>query len=139
MSQPIAGSSYIVQQGDTLNSVAQQAYGDGNLWQEIYNANIQVIGNNPDVITPGTKLYIMANPQRAQIYLTTQSCAVTVPSLHIRARPTAESTITASYPQGTALNFIEVIESETVSGNPHWGRSTQGHYYWMGGTNRPNG
>jgi LysM repeat protein len=139
MSQPIAGSSYIVQQGDTLASIARQAYSDESLWQEIYAANRQVIGDNPSLIHPGTKLYIPANPQRARVYLTTQSCAVAVASLNIRDRPTAESNIAASYPQGTVLNFIEVMESETVNGNSYWGRSTQGHYFWMGGTNRPQG
>ena len=138
-SQPTAGSSYIVQQGDALSSIAERAYGDQSLWQEIYNANIQVIGNDPNLIKPSTTLYISANPQSARVYLTTQSCAVTVPSLNIRNRPTSESTVVASYPHGTVLNFIEVIENETVDGNPYWGHSTQGHYFWMGGTSRPQG
>src|ERR1700730_15781484 len=34
-----AGGIYIVKQGDTLTSIAQNAYGDGNLWPLIYNAN----------------------------------------------------------------------------------------------------
>jgi LysM repeat protein len=139
MSQPIPGSSYTVQQGDTLASIARQAYGDESLWQEIYNANKQVIGDNPNLIYPGTKLYLLANPQQARVYLTAQSCTVTVASLNVRDRPTAESTRVASYSQGTVLNFIEVIESESVNGNPYWGRSTQGHYFWLGGTNRPQG
>ena len=139
MSQPVQGSWYIVQTGDTLSSIAQQAYGNASLWQEIYYANKQVIGGNPDVITPGMRLYIPTNPQRARVYLTAQSCAVTVAGLNVRDRPTAESTVVASYPQGTVLNFIEVIESEPVNGNSYWGHSTQGHYFWLGGTNRQQG
>ena len=58
MSQPTPGSSYIVQQGDSLALIAQEAYGDQNLWQEIYAANSQVIGNNPDLIRPGEVLQL---------------------------------------------------------------------------------
>jgi hypothetical protein len=134
MSQPIPGSSYTVQQGDTLSSIAQRAYGDANLWQEIYNANTQVIGDNPNLISIGMRLYLLTNPQRALVYLTTQHCTVTVASLNVRLRPTTESSITANHSQGTVLNFIEVLEGESVNGNPYWGHSTQGHYFWMGGT-----
>src|SRR5450759_4838618 len=45
---PTPGAIYIVHQGDSLTSIAQRAYGDGNQWPLIYNANKQVIGNNPN-------------------------------------------------------------------------------------------
>ena len=32
MAQATPGSNYTVQPGDTLFSIAQQAYGDGNKW-----------------------------------------------------------------------------------------------------------
>jgi hypothetical protein len=139
MAQPIAGSSYTVQQGDSLASIAQRAYGDQDLWQEIQMANSQVIGDNPDALSPGMTLFLLANPLRARLYLTPQSCTVTFGSLNVRIRPTTGATITTSNPQGTVLNFIEVVEGATFNGNPNWGLSTQGHYFWMGGTNRPNG
>ena len=135
MSQPIAGSSYTVQSGDSLWSIAERAYGDGSLSQEIYEANSQVIGSDPNLISPGMKLYLLAHPLNARTYLTPQSCTVTIATLNIRAKPTTESAITASYAQGTVLNFIQVVEGEPVNGNPYWGHSMQGHYYWMGGTN----
>ena len=100
MSQPIAGSSYTVQQGDTLSAIAQRAYSDANLWQEIYNANTQVIGDNPNLISVGMRLYLLANPQRALVYLTTQHCTVAVASLNVRLRPSTESSITANYAAG---------------------------------------
>ena len=31
----LPGTNYTVQQGDTLSGIAQQAYGDGNLWPKI--------------------------------------------------------------------------------------------------------
>jgi nucleoid-associated protein YgaU len=47
-------------EGDTLSAMALQFYGDGvePLWRKIYNANIAVIGPDPDVITPGQQLNI---------------------------------------------------------------------------------
>src|SRR5947209_16686076 len=60
MAQATPGSNYTVQPGDTLSGIAQQAYGDGNQWPKIYNANTQVIGNDPNLIRPGEVLYIPA-------------------------------------------------------------------------------
>src|SRR2546430_16517623 len=60
MAQATPGSNYTVQPGDTLSSIAQQAYGDANQWQRIYDANKQVIGNDPNLIRPGEVLSIPA-------------------------------------------------------------------------------
>jgi hypothetical protein len=66
-------------------------------------------------------------------------CTVTVDQLHIRAQPTSRSELIAAYPRGTVLNFVEVVRGENVDGNSHWGHSQQGHYFWLGGTDHPNG
>ncbi len=66
-------------------------------------------------------------------------CTVTVDALHIRVQPNSQSTIVATYQRGTVLNFIEVVNGENVDGNPRWGHSKQGHYFWLGGTDHPNG
>jgi len=52
------GSSYTVQSGDTLWDIAQRAYADPEDWDTIYNANKQVIGNDPNLIKPGQVLHI---------------------------------------------------------------------------------
>ena len=136
MTYPIQpGSTYIVQPGDTLSGIAQQAYGDGSeaSWRRIYTANQQVIGPNPNLLYPGTALYIPSlSPSKTL-------CTVTVDSLNIRAAATSQSALIASYPRGTVLNFVAVVSGENVNGNPLWGRSEQGHYFWLGGTDRPNG
>ncbi|GAC1348739.1 MAG: hypothetical protein NVS4B7_04050 [Ktedonobacteraceae bacterium] len=130
MAQTMPGTSYTVQQGDTLFSIAQQAYGDSNLWERIYLVNKQVIGNDPNHIVPGQVLLIPA----------VKTCTVTVASgLNIRSTPSSQSTLITSYSIGTALNYIEVVNGENVNGNPLWGHSEQDHYYWMGGTDHPNG
>jgi hypothetical protein len=74
-----------------------------------------------------------SGPQNVQL------CTVTVASLNIHTAPNTEAPIVAWLPQGTVLNFFEVVEGEMVDGNPRWGHSVQNHYYWMGGTNRPQG
>lgn len=51
---------YTVKQGDTLSSIALQFYGNGEepLWRIIYNANVGVIGQDPNVLTTGQELNI---------------------------------------------------------------------------------
>ncbi|MFS1511093.1 LysM peptidoglycan-binding domain-containing protein [Chengkuizengella sp. SCS-71B] len=51
-------SNYIVKSGDTLWKIAQSTLGNGSLWTNIHNANIDVIGPNPNQIIPGQKLVI---------------------------------------------------------------------------------
>ncbi|MBV9710093.1 MAG: LysM peptidoglycan-binding domain-containing protein [Ktedonobacteraceae bacterium] len=132
MAQATPGSDYTVQSGDTLSSIAQQAYGNANEWQKIYDANAQVIGNDPNLIRAGEVLRIP--------FLTPKTCKVTAANgLNIRAAATSHSALIASYSPGTALNYVEVVNGENVDGNPHWGRSEQGHYFWLGGTDHPNG
>ncbi len=57
-----AGTTYTVQPGDTLSSIAQSAYNDSsqNAYMVIYNANKQIIGGNPNLIRAGQVLYIPA-------------------------------------------------------------------------------
>jgi hypothetical protein len=64
---------------------------------------------------------------------------VTVDALHVRSAPTDQSTLVATYSRGSVLNYFEVVDGENVAGNPRWGHSVQGHYFWLGGTDHPNG
>ncbi|MBD0347423.1 MAG: LysM peptidoglycan-binding domain-containing protein, partial [Coleofasciculus sp. Co-bin14] len=52
--------TYTVQPGDTLALIAQKFYGDGNLWQLIYDANRNTIGDNPNQLQVGMVLVIPA-------------------------------------------------------------------------------
>ena len=132
---PTPGSNYTVQQGDTLSEIAQKAYGDANQWQTIYNypANKQVIGSNPNVLRPGEVLFIPPVPLN-------KTCTVTFPAgLNARAAATSQSAKINSFSPGTVLSFFEVVIGENVQGNPRWGHSNQGYYFWLGGTDHPNG
>ena len=48
-------SKYIVQKGDNLTKIAKKY---NTTWQNIYNKNKDVIGNNPNKIKPGQVLTI---------------------------------------------------------------------------------
>ena len=53
---PAAGDSYTVVSGDSLSKIAKHHYGDAAKWQQIYEANKALIGNNPDLIEVGQVL-----------------------------------------------------------------------------------
>lgn len=50
--------TYQVGKGDTLARIARQVYGDSNRWPEIYAANRDVIGDQPNALKRGTELRI---------------------------------------------------------------------------------
>ena len=50
--------SYIVTPGDTLRLVAERYYGARDLSPLIYDANVEVVGRNPDMVEIGTVLAI---------------------------------------------------------------------------------
>lgn len=58
VSGPPPAETYTVVAGDSLSKIAQRAYGNANEWRRIYDANRQLIGDNPDLIKPGQKLTI---------------------------------------------------------------------------------
>lgn len=49
------GSVYVVQSGDSLSKIGHH---HGVSWESIYEANKDLIGDNPDVIHPGQQLKI---------------------------------------------------------------------------------
>lgn len=49
---------------DSLASIAQEYYGQQSLWQLIYEANREAIGDNPNVIPVGVELVIPPAPNR---------------------------------------------------------------------------
>ena len=51
---------YIIQKGDTLWKIAERAYGKGNLYNQVFEANREVI-EDPDKIFVGQKIRIPKN------------------------------------------------------------------------------
>lgn len=52
-----ARSAYVVQDGDTLESIAEKVYGDGSKWSAIYKANAGAVGRS-GAVKPGQTLVI---------------------------------------------------------------------------------
>ena len=52
--------SYTVEAGDNLWVIASRFYKDGSKWTTLYEANKNVIGNDPNKIMPGMVLIIPA-------------------------------------------------------------------------------
>ncbi|HEV8654051.1 MAG TPA: LysM peptidoglycan-binding domain-containing protein [Candidatus Limnocylindria bacterium] len=50
--------TYTVKAGDTLSDIAQSEMGDAKRWPELYAANKEAVGNDPDMIHPGLELKI---------------------------------------------------------------------------------
>ena len=48
-----AKRTYVVKSGDSLSKIAKEVYEDANRWSEIYEANKELIGDNPNLIHPG--------------------------------------------------------------------------------------
>jgi len=48
----------VVEPGDTLALIARKVYGDAGLWQQIYDANKDTIGDKPEAIQVGMRLTI---------------------------------------------------------------------------------
>lgn len=152
----IPGNTYMVQAGDTLSTIAQQAYRTSVCWDDIYIANAQVIGEDPGILLPGTVLFLpltlhnpkvsaggvqlpngvraVAPPNGVNI----QYCEVVAPEgIRIRTAPTTRANVVATFPVGATLNYYEIVDGESVNGNARWGHSIQNHYYWMGATDNP--
>lgn len=55
---PPPPKTYTVKSGDSLYAIAKQTLGDGSRWKEIYNANVAIIGKNPNLIRPGQSFRI---------------------------------------------------------------------------------
>ncbi|MCA9984814.1 MAG: LysM peptidoglycan-binding domain-containing protein [Anaerolineales bacterium] len=50
--------SYTVVAGDSLSAIAQKQYGSADKWQAIYEANKELIGDNPNAIRVGQELIL---------------------------------------------------------------------------------
>jgi len=52
------GRSYLVQEGDTLSSIARNELGKVSRWAEIYQLNREALGKSYDYLTPGMRLVL---------------------------------------------------------------------------------
>lgn len=88
--KPKTGTTYVVKEGDCLWNIAKQFYGNGASYTDIYNANKDVVGADPNLIYAGQVL--------------------TIPGASGSAAPPVARTVTST-PSGS-----KVAQNNTVSG-----------------------
>jgi Bacterial extracellular solute-binding proteins, family 3 len=85
-----ACTTYTVARGDNLRNIARTAYGDGDLYRVIYDANVSVIGATADLIVVGTQLNLPCKSDEtapAETALTVEEAVVTPVAATIEAAP----------------------------------------------------
>lgn len=66
MAKATPGKPYVVQKGDNLSRIANQAYGDASKWPLIWKANQAVLrSDDPNLIFPGETVQVPPNPLEA--------------------------------------------------------------------------
>ncbi len=55
---------YYVKEGECLSSIAEEIYGNAGYWTEIYNANKEIIGQDPDYLQAYVYLELPEAPKR---------------------------------------------------------------------------
>ncbi len=59
------GRTYIVQEGDTLSSIARNELGKVSRWAEVYQLNREALGKDYDYLTPGMRLVLPIRDARS--------------------------------------------------------------------------
>ncbi|MFN3992095.1 MAG: hypothetical protein ACK4IU_04220 [Tabrizicola flagellatus] len=88
-----ACSSYTVRAGDNLRRIASKAYGDGDLYRRIYDANVAVIGEKADLIEIGSVLTIPCAEPTAEA---APEGVTPVSTAAANATPTSATTVSAT-------------------------------------------
>ncbi|GAC1378614.1 MAG: hypothetical protein NVSMB48_00400 [Marmoricola sp.] len=74
-------TEHVVEQGETLSEIAQQATGRAANWPRLYDANRAVVGDNPNLIYPGEELVLPhRGPHDVDHVTATTSLSDAVPS-----------------------------------------------------------
>lgn len=50
--------TYTVKKGDTLWDISKRELGNANKWQKLHHCNYDIIGDDPDIIEIGQKIFI---------------------------------------------------------------------------------
>lgn len=56
--EPRPRRTHTVEEGETLQSLAARFYGSALEWQRLYEANREVLGDDPSLPSPGTELFV---------------------------------------------------------------------------------
>lgn len=126
--RPAPGYSYTVQRGDTLKSIAMQAYSDDSqpVLQAIYNANRRIIGDDPDWLVAGQVLHIPVSPnaEPATVDLTNVELANPIPGKDYKVQrdDTIQSIAKQAYKNDSPRTWkaLHNANKRVIGNNPHW-------------------
>ncbi|MCL2581394.1 MAG: transglycosylase family protein [Streptosporangiales bacterium] len=130
--QASAPTSYSVQSGDTLSSIARHFYKESSFWTAVYQANKSTI-HYADSITPGQSLTIPAKPSSAPAAPSSLSAPAPQPveqqSAPVEQSAPTQSADTASSDTSTSgdSSFQQCVISHESGGNSQVTNSS-GHY-----------
>ncbi len=72
-------------------------------------------------------------------FMSSTRCKVTDELLKMYEKPTENSHSVHTAKRGDWLSFIHVVSGENIKNNSRWGQSEMNWYFWLGGTDHPNG
>ena len=123
------GDYYIVASSDTLSAIALRLYGHASYWRFIYEANRELIGDNPNIIISGQELVIPSLEDLETVPATVVSGEYTYPDTPMTANgepvelaedmeaPATEEVVVDAPPSeepATEASAGEVVEPETA-------------------------
>ena len=103
------GQNYVVQLGNSLSRIANNAYGDTQKWTVIYNVNLDIIGPNPNVIEIGQSLSVPCLGEvasRSEFEQSATQAAMTDNSVSNTVESTPEG---GGQPQSDAVEVIRFL------------------------------
>jgi nucleoid-associated protein YgaU len=56
--EPAPEERHVVEEGETLQSLAARFYGSAREWRRLYEANREVLGEDPNLPRPGVELRV---------------------------------------------------------------------------------
>ena len=91
---------------------------------------------NPVAFATYTQLSPEPTPPAYVAPVTEKLLTVTgVNGMNVRTAPRLNADIFEVLPTGTVVNYVAVVQGDTVAGNSTWLQSVQGHFYWSGNVN----
>jgi len=110
--------THTVEKNNTLGTIAEQY--DGVSWQDIYNANRELIGDNPDIIHPGMELVIPGQSIKQDIDVHEAVDAV-ISQLSIgtasesKPREVENGVVLYSVPLATPFEMVDISDDAAVT------------------------
>jgi hypothetical protein len=109
-------ASYTVRPGDSLSAIAGHLFGNPAKWPYLYDANLRVVGDNPDRIVPGMVLAARLGSHAA--YGTAARTARGAPSYTVRRGDSLASISARKFGSMDRWPYLYAANRHAVGGNP---------------------